>query len=108
MCQAYFAITSNTVQFGADVSVYAAAYGFAIVGDAGFDVLIRLLPFHFLAEVHASVQLKHGSHNLFKISLDGSLEGPLPLRISAKASFEILWCDFSIPINFTRPGQRLR
>jgi hypothetical protein len=101
VCQAYFAVTSNTVQFGADISLYAAAYGFAIVGDAGFDVLIRLLPFHFLAEIHASVQLKHGSHNLFKISLDGSLEGPLPLRISAKASFEILWCDFSIPINLT-------
>ena len=28
ICQAYFAITSNTVQFGANASLYAAAYGF--------------------------------------------------------------------------------
>ncbi len=101
ICQAYFALTSNTVQFGADVSLYASACGFSITGDAGFDVLIRLLPFHFRAEVHASVQLKHGSHNLFKVSFDGALEGPLPLRINAKASFEILWCSFSVPIALT-------
>ena len=28
ICQAYFAITSNTVQFGANASLHAAAYGF--------------------------------------------------------------------------------
>jgi hypothetical protein len=101
ICQAYFAVTSNTVQFGADCSLYAAAYGFSINGDVGFDVLIQLLPFHFLAEFRASVQLKRGSHNLFKVSVSGALEGPLPLRISGKASFEILWCDFSVSIDAT-------
>jgi Family of unknown function (DUF6603) len=60
-CAAYFAVTSNTVQFGARANLYAAAHG--IEGDIGFDVLIQLNPFHFLAEFHASVQLKHGSSN---------------------------------------------
>jgi hypothetical protein len=101
ICQAYFAVTSNTVQFGASASLYAAAYGFSIQGDIGFDVLIQLLPFHFLAEFRASVQLKRGSHNLFKVSVVGALEGPLPLRASGKASFEILWCDFSVKFNAT-------
>ena len=101
ICQAYFAVTSNTVQFGADCSLYAAAYGFSIDGDVGFDVLIQLLPFHFLAEFRASVQLKRGSHNLFKVSVAGALEGPLPLRVSGKASFEILWCDFSVHVDAT-------
>jgi len=73
ICQAYFAVTSNTVQFGADCSLYAAAYGFSITGDIGFDVLIQLLPFHFLADFRASVQLKRGSHNLFKLSVEGEL-----------------------------------
>ncbi len=104
ICQAYFAHTSNTVQFGADCSLYAAAYGFSITGDVGFDVLIQILPFHFLAEFRASVQLKRGSDNLFKISLDGGLEGPLPLRIFGKATFEILWCDVSVPIDRTLVG----
>ena len=101
ICQAYFAVTSNTVQFGANASLSAAAYGFGIEGDIGFDVLIQLLPFHFLADFRASVQLKRGSHNLFKVSVAGELEGPLPLRASGKASFEILWCDFSVKFNAT-------
>jgi hypothetical protein len=101
ICQAYFAVTSNTVQFGANASLYAAAYGFSIQGDIGFDVLIQLLPFHFLADFRASVQLKRGSHNLFKVSVAGELEGPLPLRASGKATFEILWCDFSVSFNAT-------
>jgi hypothetical protein len=101
ICRAYFAVTSNTVQFGADASLYAGAYGFSIQGNVGFDVLIQLLPFHFLAEFRASVQLKRGSHNLFKVSVAGELEGPLPLRVAGKASFEILWCDFSVKFNVT-------
>ena len=58
--EAYFALTSNTVQFGADASLYAAAYGFSIEGNVGFDVLIQLWPPHFIAEFQAGVQLKRG------------------------------------------------
>ena len=101
VCAAYFAITSNTVQFGADASLYAAACGFSIEGDIGFDVLVQLVPFHFLAEFRASVQLKRGSHNLFKVSVDGALEGGIPLRVRGKATFEILWCDFSVQFDKT-------
>ncbi|MCA8880538.1 MAG: hypothetical protein KDA73_11405 [Rhodobacteraceae bacterium] len=101
ICQAYFAITANTVQFGADCSLHAAAFGFSIQGNVGFDVLIQLLPFHFLAEYRASVQLKRGSRNLFKVTVKGELEGPLPLRLAGKASFEILWCDFSVSFDKT-------
>ncbi|MGH8188704.1 MAG: DUF6603 domain-containing protein, partial [Steroidobacteraceae bacterium] len=36
-CEAYFAITSNTVQFGARAELYAAAFGFSIEGEVGFD-----------------------------------------------------------------------
>lgn len=100
-CEAYFAITSNTIQFGARAELYAAAFGFSIEGDVGFDVLIHLLPFHLIADFKASVQLKRGSRNLFKLSVSGTLEGPRPLRISGKASFEIFWCDFTIRFDKT-------
>lgn len=96
ICRSYLAITANTVQFGSDCSLYAAAYGFSIQGNVGFDVLIQLLPFHFLASFQASVQLKRGSRNLFKVTVRGELEGPLPLRLAGEATFEILWCDFSV------------
>ena len=100
-CEAYFAITSNTIQFGARAELYAAAFGFSIEGDIGFDVLIHLIPFHLIADFKASVQLKRGSRSLFKLSVSGTLEGPRPLRISGKASFEIFWCDFTIRFDKT-------
>jgi hypothetical protein len=100
-CAAYFAITSNTIQFGARAQLYAAAYGFSLEGDVGFDVLIQLAPFHFIADFHASIQLKRGSRNLFKVSLAGELEGPRPLRVAGKASFEIFWCDFTVRFDKT-------
>jgi hypothetical protein len=95
-CEAYFALTANTIQFGANAALYAEAYSFSIAGDIGFDVLITRAPLHFIADYHASVQLKYESHNLFKVSVEGSLEGPRPLRVSGKATFEIFWCDFSV------------
>ena len=100
-CAAYFAVTSNTVQFGARANLYAAAHGFSIEGDIGFDVLIQLDPFHFLAEFHASIQLKRGSRNLFKVAVAGALEGPRPLRARGKATFEILWWDVSVSFDKT-------
>ena len=100
-CDAYFALTSNTVQFGAHAHLYASAAGFSITGDAGFDVLIQLLPFHFLAEFFAGMQLKRGSTNLFKVKVEGALEGPLPLSVRAKCTFEILWWDVTVRVNFT-------
>ncbi len=100
-CEAYFAITANTVQFGARAQLYAAAYGFSIEGDIGYDVLVEIAPLHFIADFHAKVQLKHGSSNLFSVSVKGELEGPRPLRVSGKASFSIFWCDFSVRFDKT-------
>jgi hypothetical protein len=101
ICEAYFAVTSNTVQFGARANLHAAAHGFSIEGDIGFDVLIQLNPFHFLAEFHASVQLKRDSRNLFMVAVQGALEGPRPLRARGKATFEVLWWDISVSFDKT-------
>jgi hypothetical protein len=100
-CAAYFAITSNTIQFGARAQLYAGAHGFSLEGDVGFDVLVQLAPFHFVADFHASIQLKRGSRSLFKVAVAGELEGPRPLRVSGKASFEIFWCDFTVRFDKT-------
>ena len=100
-CEAYFALTSNTLQFGARAELYAEALGFSVHGDIGFDVLIQFAPFQFLADFHAQVQLKRGSRNLFKVRLEGELSGPRPLHIKAKATFEILWMDVSFRVDKT-------
>lgn len=104
-CEAYFALTSNTVQFGAAAHLYAEGpMSFNVTGDAGYDVLITLSPFHFLAEFRASMQIRKGTRNLFKVKVEGALEGPRPLALRAKATFEILWWDISIRVNATLIG----
>ena len=100
-CEAYFALTSNTVQFGARAELYAAAHGFSIQGETRFDVLIQFDPFQFIAEFSAQIQLKHGSTNLFKVRVEGALSGPRPLHLKAKATFEIFWWDISIRVDKT-------
>lgn len=109
-CDAYFAITSNTVQFGAHAELFARAGSFSITGQIGFDVLIQFNPFGFLASFYASVQLKRNSTNLFKVKIEGELAGPKPLHVKGKATFEIFWCSFSVSFDQTlvagtRPAQ---
>ena len=82
-------------------SCTSSAGGFSIAGMLGYDVLIQFDPFGFIADFHASVQLKRGSHNLFKVKVEGELRGPRPLHIRGKATFEIFWCDFSIRVDQT-------
>ena len=75
ICEAYFAITSNTVQFGARAELYASAGGFSVEGEVGFDVLVQLIPLHFIADFQAKLQLKRGSHNLFGVKLKARSKG---------------------------------
>ncbi len=99
--ECYFALTSNTLQFGSRMELFARAAGFSIEGFVGYDVLIQFDPFAFAAGYYASLQLKRGSRNLFKVKVEGELSGPKPLHIRGKASFEILWCDFSVRFDKT-------
>ena len=100
-CEAYFALTASTVQFGARAELYAAASGFSLQGETAFDVLIQLSPFSFLADFYAQLQLKRNSTNLFKVRVEGALAGPRPLHLKAKATFEILWWDVTIRVDTT-------
>jgi hypothetical protein len=87
--ESYWAITSNTVQFGARLELYAGADIFNVFGFLGLDVLIQLNPFHFIAELQAMLAVRTGSHTLFAVKLEGLLEGPTPMHARGSASFEI-------------------
>jgi hypothetical protein len=99
--ECYLAVTSNTLQFGARLDLFVRVAGFSIEGALGLDVLIQFSPFGFIANFLVSVQIKRGSHNLFKLRLEGELTGPRPLHIKGKVTFEILWLDVTIPIDKT-------
>ena len=106
-CDAYFAVTSNTLQFGAGISLHAAAAGFSVDGYLGFDALFVVSPFHFIVELKGSVDLKHGGTSLMSVSLDLELDGPNPWHVSGTASAHILFITVSVSFDhsFGDPNQ---
>jgi hypothetical protein len=89
--ETYFAITSNTVQFGAKLELYAAAGPFNAYGFLAFDVLFQFSPFYFIASIGAMLALRAGSSTLASISLSLSLEGPTPWKAKGTAKLKLFW-----------------
>jgi hypothetical protein len=87
----YFAITSNSVQFGARLEFYFGVAGFSIEGDFGFDVLFQFSPFLFDAAVWARLAVKAGGSTILSLDLDFSLVGPTPWIAKGSASFKVLF-----------------
>jgi len=99
--ETYFAVTSNTVQFGAKAEVYASAWKFNVYGFIAFDVLFQFSPFRFIAEVSSMLALRVGSSPFASIQLSFALEGPTPWSAKGTASFKICWF-FTLKIRFSK------
>jgi hypothetical protein len=99
--EAYLALTSNTVQFGARVDVGARAGSFSIGGFMAFDALVTLSPLAFEVDIAAKLAVKAGSHTLLSISLALTLSGPRPWHAHGRASFSILFFDVSFGFDVT-------
>ena len=91
--EGYFAITSNTLQFGASVEAVIHSGDFAVHGSVGFDALIQFIPFHFQFDIRASVSVAYKGHTLGGLTLTGSLTGPGPVVLQAKVCIELLFFD---------------
>jgi hypothetical protein len=99
--EAYFALTSNTVQVGARLELYVEAAGFGLEGGLGFDTLIQFSPFRLLAEIYARLALKRGSTTLMGLDIHVHLIGPAPWVLWGEASFKLLFISISIPFRAT-------
>ncbi|MFJ8579361.1 DUF6603 domain-containing protein [Micromonospora sp. NPDC093277] len=94
--EAYLALTSNTVQFGARLEVYATAAGFTITGMVGFDALVQLAPLGFIVDIAGAVSLRRGSRELMAVTLAVTLSGPRPWRARGRAKFKVLFVSASV------------
>lgn len=94
----YFAVTSNTVQFGAKIDFRFAVSEFKVVGYLYFDALFQFSPFRFIVGIGAGLEVKIGDCTLFGITLDFELAGPTPWNAKGTASFSILF--FTIKVRF--------
>ena len=99
--ESYFAITSNTVQFGSKVELYAEAAGFNVYGYLGFDVLFQFDPFHFIIKFYAGLALRAGTSTIAGIDVRGTLSGPTPWDVEGEASLTILFFEISVGFHVT-------
>jgi hypothetical protein len=98
--ETYFAVTSNTVQFGGGFEIEASAKFLLVTYTARgwfeFDVLLRFAPFLILADASAGVGVYANDKELLGVSLSVHLEGPDPWYASGNATFKF----FSVKVRF--------
>jgi hypothetical protein len=99
--EGYFAVTSNTAQFGARAELF---YGLSVLnvhGHIGFDALFQFSPFYFVIEVSASFGVDVFGIGAFGVSVQMSLEGPSRWRARGTGSIELLFFDISVDFDVT-------
>jgi hypothetical protein len=96
---AYLALTSNTIQIGANLDVFIGVSGFGLSGHLGFDALLQRHPFQFAADISGSVALTAGGDDLTSVSLDATLTGPAPYNIAGKFKVHIVFFEVHVSFN---------
>jgi hypothetical protein len=96
--EAYFAVTSNTIQFGARIELVAEVAECGLRGHLGLDVLVQRDPFRFVAAVSIGIALTVVGEELVGVALDFTLEGPARWRARGRGSVDLFL--FSVSFDF--------
>ncbi len=99
--EGYFAVTSNSVQFGAKVEVFFGVSAFNIDGHLAFDALFQFDPFFFSFSLSMKLGVKVFGIGLFSVGFSGTLEGPTPWHIAGKGEISLLFFDIKVPFSHT-------
>lgn len=87
----YFALTSNTLQFGAGVDFYFSVAVAKVTGYLYFDALFQFNPFYFKISLNAGLSVYIFGAEVMTIQLQGILEGPTPWHITGRVKIKIFW-----------------
>lgn len=98
--EGYFAVTSNSIQFGGrwevGISLGIEAHGFLQV-----DATVQFRPFHFEAHVAAGFDVSAGGFSFASVTLEGSIAGPGPIVIRGSLSIDVFLFSISWDETFT-------
>ena len=97
----YFAVTTNTVQFGTHSDYFFGFSACSVSGSAGFDALIQFSPFHFTAEISSQFSVKVFGLGVYGVGIDVTLDGPAPWHVHGTASLSFFFFSIDIGIDFT-------
>ncbi len=97
--EAYFAVTSNSVQFGARIELRDEIAGCGLDGWFSFDALFKWDPvFSFSIRASAGVAVQVLGETLMGINVDLTIEGPSPWHIHGSGSVDLFL--FSASLDF--------
>ena len=96
----YFAITPNTLQFGASFYLHASRFGGSITGYASFDAIFKSL-YEFVVSIVVWVRIRAFGRTLASVRLELDIFGLNPIKIKGYASFKILWFRKKVRFSFS-------
>jgi hypothetical protein len=99
--EGYFAVTTNTVQFGTKSDYFFGLSSCSVSGSASFDALIQFSPFHFIAEISTQFSVKVFGVGVYGVGIDVTLTGPGPYHVHGTASLSFFFFSIDIGIDFT-------
>lgn len=105
-CDGYFAVTTNTVQFGASAEFFFGLSALSVSGHAGFDALIQFSPFHFTTSISTTFSVKVLGVGVFGVDIDLTLDGPTPWHAHGKGSISFFFFSIGVPIDVTWGDER--
>jgi len=100
--EAYLAVTTNTVQFGARLELCDEIAGCGVDGWFGFDTLFKWDPsFSFSIRTSAGVAVQVLGETLVGVNIDLLLEGPAPWHVQGTGSVRLFLFHASFDFEHT-------
>jgi hypothetical protein len=99
--EAYFAITTNSVQFGTKAELYFGFDALSVEGYFSFDALLRFSPLYFEVVMATGFSVKVFGVGVWGVHLRGLLSGPQPWHIKGSASIELLFFSIDVDVDVT-------
>jgi hypothetical protein len=105
-CDGYFAVTTNTAQFGSYAEYFFGFSSLSASGHSSFDALFQFSPFRFSVNIVTAFSVKVFGVGVYGLDIDLTLEGPTPWHARGKASISFLFFSIGIGIDFTWGDKR--
>jgi hypothetical protein len=98
--ETYLAVTANTIQLGARVSVRAEANGFGVDGGGAFDALVQWVPFGLDVRFEAWIRVFGPSGTLCAARLALQVTGPQPWHVVGVVNLQVLVFQVELSVDF--------
>ncbi len=98
--EGYFAVTSNSIQFGGRLDI-GISLGIEAHGFVQLDAIVQFRPFHFDARIAAGFDVSVDGFSFASVGLEGSISGPGPIVIRGSLSIDVFLFSLSWDESFT-------